>query len=815
MAWAQHHRQGVSLADIDRLTEETLGRAEVVPLVVADAAGVPLTTASAPHKRGVVRLVRAPASGIEMLVCEPRYSTAELLATESHLLELAERGRRSGRGAVPSERLDAVLRARPHLSAEQAAMVRAVCTSGDAVSLVVGVPGSGKTFALEAARAAWRAAGFEVHGSALAAEAANQLQAGSTIPSVTLDRLLYELSLPAGLAARRVLGARSVLVVDEASMVDTRRLARLLDYAASAGAKVVLAGDDRQLPSIEAGGGFAALARRVGASRLADNARQVEAWEREALRALREGRTGEAAGAYRRHGRVHVSDSPALLLTQMVEAWWSARTAGDEAVLYAYSRDAVRVLNHLARSRSDAEGRLSGPELIVAGFSAGDLTSRCYRVGDELCCLRNRSRLGTGRDASGAGVRNGTRGAVAALDHERGEVTLETSEGQRIVLPGEYVRRFTDYGYAWTLHKGQGQTIGEALRATDAELRRQGRAFVYGAESLTSEAALVAASRATDSTELYMVIDPDEPPESPTAEAEGLGRAWARGEPQRLALEELEAAREIARLARGARRDLVEEREALVALIGPGPSADLEMREDDARHRLGVALVQRDEAIVIQSSLRELSSTTADETRGEEAQEALRAARRGRAVTERETRDAASDMTSAEQDIAEQARVRGERGSDVRSALDRLEVLDSALSSARRRVLEAMFAAPPEYVTALLGQCPADAARLLRWQQGLVEIEDWRRSARVELVQSDEPSPWVRALGPPREGFDERRRRRVATNLQAVRRDLEVGGRAVERAVAPDRATGAVRGRTRGAVPPAPRPPSRERGLER
>ena len=64
------------------------------------------------------------------------------------------------------------------------------------MSVVVGVPGSGKTFALEAARAAWRADGYHVFGAALAAEAASQLEAGSKIESSTLDRLLYELSLP-------------------------------------------------------------------------------------------------------------------------------------------------------------------------------------------------------------------------------------------------------------------------------------------------------------------------------------------------------------------------------------------------------------------------------------------------------------------------------------------------------------------------------------------------------------------------------------------------------------------------------------------
>src|SRR6266545_7143829 len=54
----------------------------------------------------------------------------------------------------------------------------------------------------------------------------------------------------------RVLDERTVLVVDEAGMLGSRKLARLLDYAAEARCKIVLVGDDKQLAAIEAGGGF-------------------------------------------------------------------------------------------------------------------------------------------------------------------------------------------------------------------------------------------------------------------------------------------------------------------------------------------------------------------------------------------------------------------------------------------------------------------------------------------------------------------------------------------------------------------------------
>jgi ATP-dependent exoDNAse (exonuclease V) alpha subunit len=93
----------------------------------------------------------------------------------------------------------------------------------------------------------------------------------------TCDRLLADLD-----RGREQLDDRTVLVVDEAGMLGSRKLTRLLEHAEQAQAKVVLVGDDRQLASIDAGGGFRALRLRLGASGLTENRRQHQAWEREA-----------------------------------------------------------------------------------------------------------------------------------------------------------------------------------------------------------------------------------------------------------------------------------------------------------------------------------------------------------------------------------------------------------------------------------------------------------------------------------------------------------------------------------------------------
>ena len=107
-------------------------------------------------------------------------------------------------------------------------------------------------------------------------------------------------------------------------MVGSRKLTRLLDHAHQAQAKVVLVGDDRQLASIDAGGGFRALRLRLGASELTENRRQQQAWEREALDLVRSGLVEEAVAAYQAHDRVVAADSKPAATLALLQDWWTA-----------------------------------------------------------------------------------------------------------------------------------------------------------------------------------------------------------------------------------------------------------------------------------------------------------------------------------------------------------------------------------------------------------------------------------------------------------------------------------------------------------
>jgi hypothetical protein len=229
-------------------------------------------------------------------VGEQRWTTRDHLEMERRLLTGVAARMNTGYGVVGQAVVDAELACRPTLSAEQRTMIRRLLHTGHGVDAVVGHPGAGKTYALAACVAAWRTAGYQVTGTALSARAAAGLGQAAEIDTCTLATLLA--------SPQTMRTGAMVVLVDEAGMVGTRQLDQLLQAADAAHAKIVLIGDHRQLPEIEAGGAFRAVATLVDAPELTENRRQVQTHEQQILRNLRNGHTRRALDHIRAHGNL-------------------------------------------------------------------------------------------------------------------------------------------------------------------------------------------------------------------------------------------------------------------------------------------------------------------------------------------------------------------------------------------------------------------------------------------------------------------------------------------------------------------------------
>ena len=436
-AFAEHARDGASVASIESRADAFLARDGIVEL--------------------------EPRAG------ERRYSTRELLQIEHTAIEHAQQLRPTATVATESA-LTTALASRPSITSEQRELVTALTRNERAVEVVRAPAGTGKTFALDAAREAWHASGVPVLGCALSARAAGELRDQAAIDSTTIARLTYALDHGVRLARG------SVLVVDEAGMVGTRDLARLLNATEHAHAKLVLVGDDRQLPEIQAGGLFSALADRLGVIELTQIRRQHEAWDRDALAALRNGDVEHFARAYHEHGRIVAAPTADAARVALVDDWWAATERGDRALMLAYRRTDVADLNRRARERMRAAGRLDLDALFTGG--------RAFAVGDRVVATRNNRRLG---------LVNGQTGTLTGIGD--GRLSLQLDSGAQVELPTSYGRDgHLDHGYASTAHRAQGATVD--------------RAFVLGSDELYREWGYTALSRHRDTARFYLTATP-------------------------------------------------------------------------------------------------------------------------------------------------------------------------------------------------------------------------------------------------------------------------------------------------------------------
>jgi ATP-dependent exoDNAse (exonuclease V) alpha subunit len=300
------------------------------------------------------------------------------------------------------------------------------------------------------------------------------------------------------------LDANTVLLVDEAGMVGTRKLARLLDYANRAEAKVILIGDDRQLSSIDAGGGFRGLRLRLGASELTKNRRQQAQWEQQALELVCRFQVEQAVGLYREHDRVVVAETKDELTRGLLDDWRTAFRDGQDVVILAHHRDDVGRFNLACQQMRTNAGELDpDPEARLK------VADRSFAVGDRVVCGKNALKR--------LGVANGTRGTVVALDREARSLTIQVgdnadakgrgaAEGETVTLPASYLDgkgrpgapRRVDLAYATTGHKSQGLTKWTSLP------------FVSGRED--AQWLYVVLSRAKHLTRIYTVTGPEERP---------------------------------------------------------------------------------------------------------------------------------------------------------------------------------------------------------------------------------------------------------------------------------------------------------------
>ncbi|MGO7991663.1 Ti-type conjugative transfer relaxase TraA [Rhizobium ruizarguesonis] len=432
---------------------------------------------------------------------EARYSTVEMVAIEgviaSNVMAMKTRQnhgvfkRHVDAAIADQDRSIQAVSASPAqgLSAEQRQAIEHVTAPGQ-IAVVIGFAGAGKSTMLAAARHAWEAQGYRVHGAALAGKAAEGLEESSGISSRTLASWEYSWQ-----ADRSRLNARDVFVIDEGGMVGSRQLARFVDEVRRAGAKLVLVGDHEQLQAIGAGAPFRAIAEAVGHAQLSDVRRQRTDWQKQASVDFASHRTAEGLTAYKAHGNIQLKANRDDVLKAIIADYVADRSANpnDTRIAMAHRRIDVAAINAGIRAQLQERGELakvnnpSGDKGEELSYQTNN-GKRSFARGDRIVFLEN------DRDLA---VKNGMLGEVIAVAPDAIQVRLDgkaqTQDGQRqVTVPVNRYQAF-DHGYATTIHKTQGATVD--------------RSFVLASTTMDRHLTYVAMTRHREAVQLYAGLD--------------------------------------------------------------------------------------------------------------------------------------------------------------------------------------------------------------------------------------------------------------------------------------------------------------------
>ncbi|MFE3505943.1 MobF family relaxase [Kitasatospora sp. NPDC059160] len=421
------------------------------------------------------------------------FTSAAVLAAEDRIVGAARTRVIPAASAEAFERvLAAYQQANPGrpLDAGQRALARRFATGEHLVEAAIGPAGAGKTTAMAVAADAVREAGGRVIGLGPSARAAAELSAGIDAPAYVLHQWLGQRERARQgepVPAEFEIGAGDMLIVDEAGMAGTRRLADVVAEAERAGAVVRLIGDPGQLASVEAGGALRLLANTTDVVELEQVHRFRAPGEAAASLALRAGEPEDAWAWYLAQDRI-VAGSREQMLQAIFRDWQHDVEQGRPALMMADDNASVGELNGAAQAYRLGAGQLDTTHTVHLrdGLAA--------HRGDLVVTRRNARKtvVRGGRDF----VKNGDQWSVVAVNGDGSLIVRHTDHGGRATLPADYVSRYVELGYASTGHRGQGATVATGSGLLSRKTSR--------------EAAYVEMTRGREHNRGYVILDDGE-----------------------------------------------------------------------------------------------------------------------------------------------------------------------------------------------------------------------------------------------------------------------------------------------------------------
>jgi Ti-type conjugative transfer relaxase TraA len=431
------------------------------------------------------------------------YTTHTMLKAERTLIETAESLNQIKTHGVEKvhidhgiEKANKALEDKGGLSEDQVKAIHHLVDEGQ-IKCVVGIAGAGKTTALGVCQEIWKTQGYAVYGMTPTGKAAQNLEQ-SGIKSTTLHKFLKSFG-----EGRCQYNQNSILVLDEAGMVDVERFGKLLAAVQKLGVKLIVVGDGAQLQPVEAGPAFRLVTTRLGRSELNTVVRQKEDWQREATFLFGQQNTCEALQRYVDKGCVHIIEEEASQQTidtnkafdkrektkeALVQSWHTVfkESPNKSSLILAHSNRDVNDLNKAARIALKESGHLSKKEFTYKTKKEVEDDFGRKKILQEEKHFSQGDRIVFTRNNYGLGVKNGTMGTITGLNNQKVQVKLD--EGKDISFAPNLNPHF-DQGWAVTIHKSQGTTVDHT--------------YVLASYEMTQNLAYVAMTRHRETTKMF------------------------------------------------------------------------------------------------------------------------------------------------------------------------------------------------------------------------------------------------------------------------------------------------------------------------
>lgn len=328
------------------------------------------------------------------------------------------------------------------LTTEQREAFKHICFSKNGLICIQGRAGTGKSYALSAICDAYKKQKKTVLGLAPTNTVAKDMQTDAGfLKSKTIHKMLFDLKM-----GKETLKNVDMLVVDEAGMVSHSAMGELLKVCHKNKVKLVLVGDDKQLPSVERGGMFHEFCKTYGVCELKEIKRQHSDYQKKASFDMAQGHVKEAVHSLNNHGNIFFKENTQDAFQALIHGFMTSHHDIHAKLIITHQNAMVGKINKAVHDLLKQEEKIDAQEFECLTIKGNHWEREKFSKGDRIQFTQT--------DAKNR-IFNGIIGTL--VDASERKFMIQSDAGDCVSFDPNKFHGFT-HGFASTVYKSQGKT---------------------------------------------------------------------------------------------------------------------------------------------------------------------------------------------------------------------------------------------------------------------------------------------------------------------------------------------------------------------